>query len=61
MKELRAMFETTSYFDSEQITSILMVIYTVSLQISIIFTAKHTVVYAAKALAVCKLPSLLTR
>jgi len=25
MKELRAMFETTSYFDSEQITSILMV------------------------------------
>jgi len=26
MKELRAMFETTSYFDSEQITAILMVV-----------------------------------
>ena len=26
MKELRAMFEITSYFDSDQITSILMVI-----------------------------------
>jgi len=25
MKELRAMFDTTSYFDSEQITAILMV------------------------------------
>jgi len=25
MKELRAMFDTTSYFDSEQITHILMV------------------------------------